>query len=94
MFRDVPVLVGDGVVLRPLGPDVLEGYLAGLADPEVRRLTATRRAFPREEVVAWLATRAEQHDRADRAVHRRSDGRFLGEAVLNERPPSVCTGSR
>ena len=82
LFRDVPVLTGSGVRLEPLGPAVLEDYLVGLADPEVRRLTASRHRFERDAVARWLATRSDHADRADWAVHRRVDGRFLGEAVL------------
>ena len=83
-FADQPVLVGDQVRLEPLTSAVLEPYLLGLADPEVRQLTGTRAAYERRAVELWLATRQDHHDRADWAVVRRSDGAFLGEAVLNE----------
>jgi RimJ/RimL family protein N-acetyltransferase len=83
-FRDQPVLTGELVRLEPLTEAVLEDYLVGMADPEVHRLTATHAQFDRAQVEQWLATRAQQHDRADWAVLRRSDGAFLGEAVLND----------
>lgn len=84
LFRDQPVLTGELVRLEPLTEAVLEDYLAGLADPEVGRLTGTHARFDRAQTQQWLASRAGQHDRADWAVLRRSDGMFLGEAVLND----------
>ena len=84
VFRNQPVLTGRLVRLEPLTLAVLEGYVAALAEAEVRRLTGAPAAFDRPEIEAWLATRGEQHDRADWAVLRTQDGTFLGEAVLNE----------
>lgn len=81
---DQPVLHGRTVRLEPLGPDVLEDYLRGLQDPEVRRLTGTHAVHDRAAVERWLRGRAAEHDRADWAVVRASDGQFLGEAVVHE----------
>ena len=83
-FRDQPLLIGQRVRLEPLTTAVLDDYLAALAEPEVRRLTGSRATYDRPGVEAWLATRAEHHDRADWAAVRIEDGAFLGEAVLNE----------
>src|SRR3954447_18058735 len=69
-FRDQPTLTAPRVRLEPLGPSVLEGYLAALDDPEVRRLTGAHAIFTRTGVEAWLSTRGEHHDRADWAVVR------------------------
>jgi RimJ/RimL family protein N-acetyltransferase len=84
LFRDQPVLTGELVRLEPLTESVLEDYLAALADPEVRRLTGSHAPHDRARVEQWLTSRSQQHDRADWAVLRRSDGAFLGEAVLND----------
>lgn len=84
VFRDQPILTGQLVRLEPLTLVVLEDYLAAVLDPEVNRLTGTRATFDRPKIEAWLATRAEHHDRADWAAVRVEDGVFLGEAVLNE----------
>ena len=81
-------LVGPHVRLEPLTGVVLEDYLLGLADPEVRRLTGSHVTITRAQAERWLATRREQHDRADWAVTRREDDAFLGEAVLNEFDPA------
>jgi RimJ/RimL family protein N-acetyltransferase len=70
--------------LNPLTPVVLDAYLVALADPEVSRLTGTRPTFDRPTIAAWLASRGEQHDRADWAALRAEDGAILGEAVLNK----------
>ncbi len=75
---------GLSVRLEQLTIAVLEPYLLGLEDPEIGRLTGTHGTFSREVVEQWLLTRAEQTDRVDWAVHRRSDDEFLGEAVLND----------
>lgn len=83
-FRDQPVLTGAHVRLEPLTVAVLDLYLVGLSDPEVRRLTGSQSALAPSAVEQWLRTRQRHHDRADWAVVRSSDGAFLGEAVLNE----------
>lgn len=84
-FRDQPELTGLRVRLEPLTPVVLDDYLIALADPELSRLTGSHAGMlDRPRIGAWLATRAEHHDRADWAVVRIDDGAFLGEAVLNE----------
>jgi len=88
VFRTQPVLVGPRVRLEPLTEIVLDEYLRGLADPEVRRLTGSHRTITSAEAERWLSTRREQHDRADWAVTRREDGAFLGEAVLHEFDPA------
>ncbi len=88
VFRTQPVLVGPRVRLEPLTEVVLEEYLLGLADPEVRRLTGSHMTITPAEAERWLATRREQHDRADWAVTRREDDAFLGEAVLNDFDPA------
>ena len=93
LFRDQPVLTGTLVRLEPLTQAVLEDYLVGIADPEVHRLTATHAEFDRAQVEQWLASRAEHHDRADWAVLRRSDGAFLGEAVLNDFDPDNASAN-
>jgi len=93
IFRDQPVLTGELVRLEPLTEAVLEDYLVGLADPEVGRLTGTHAQFGRAQTEQWLASRAEQHDRADWAVLRRADDAFLGEAVLNDYDPDNASAN-
>ena len=83
-FREQPALVGGLVRLVPLTVEVLDGYLAGLRDPEVQRLTGSHADFQPAAVEQWLRTRHRQHDRADWAVLRETDGAFLGEVVLND----------
>jgi RimJ/RimL family protein N-acetyltransferase len=87
-FRGQPSLVGSAVRLDPLTPAVLDDYWASLQEPEGRRLTGTHAEFDRETARQWLATRAQHHDRADWAVMRSSDDRFLGEAVINDFDPA------
>lgn len=82
LFRKLPALKGEHVTLEPLGPEHLDGYWGMLSDPKSARLTGSLRRFLREQAEAWLATRGDNHDRADWAIVRRDDGRFLGEAVI------------
>jgi RimJ/RimL family protein N-acetyltransferase len=84
LLREQPVLTGNQVRLEPLTVAVLEDYLLGLADPEVRRMTGSHTRQNPATVQRWLTTRRDQPDRADWAVVRIADGAFLGEAVLNE----------
>ena len=84
VFRDQQTLVGEQVRLEPLGPAVLDDYLAALDDPELARLTGSHGTHDQEQVVRWLTTRRDHHDRADWAAIRIADGAFLGEAVIND----------
>jgi RimJ/RimL family protein N-acetyltransferase len=87
-LRTKPTLNGQLTVLRPLGPDHAEAFWRSLCDPESRRLTGTHTEFRRDEIDAWLATRSEQNDRLDLAIHRRDDDRYVGELALTELDPA------
>ena len=94
VFRDQPVLVGESVRLEPLTAAVLEDYLAIVRDAEVRRLTGSHGPVDsREHIETWLATRPGNHDRADWAAIRISDGAVLGEAVINDLDPDNASAN-
>ncbi|HEX8082475.1 MAG TPA: GNAT family protein [Jatrophihabitans sp.] len=93
LFRDQPVLTGELVRLEQLTETVLPDYLTALADPEVRRLTGSHLPVDPAGAEQWLSSRSQQHDRADWAVLRRSDGAFLGEAVLNDYDPDNASAN-
>ena len=84
VFRRQPVLTGERIRLEQLTAAVLEPNWQSLQQHDARRLTGTRAEFSRDQVVEWLASRAEQHDRADWAVNRIADGGYVGEAVIND----------
>ncbi|WP_104160145.1 GNAT family N-acetyltransferase [Arthrobacter sp. ZGTC212] len=89
LFANQATLTTARLRLEPLGPEHFEGAWASLQDPEARRLTGTHAEFTPEQIQAWLAGLAGQHDRGDWAVIRRSDEhhpeeRYLGEVVLND----------
>jgi RimJ/RimL family protein N-acetyltransferase len=86
-FRDQPALTGGRLRLEPLTEAVLEPAWQALQDTEGRRLTGTHAEFTKDAVATWLATRRDQHDRADWAALRISDGRYVGEAVINDFDP-------
>lgn len=87
-FRDKPTLEGERIVLRPLGPEHVDTFLAAARDPELRRLTGTHTEFDRGTIERWIATRSEHHDRLDLAIHRRDDDAFLGELALTSFDPA------
>lgn len=86
-FRDQVTLETPNLRLEPLGPEHFDGAWAALADEEARRLTGTHDEFTEEQIRAWLASRADAHDRADWAIIRREDGSYVGEVVLNDLDP-------
>ncbi|HEY4457952.1 MAG TPA: GNAT family protein [Pseudonocardiaceae bacterium] len=89
-FRDQPTITGSLVTLQQLDASYIEDYLLMLGDPEAVRLTGSNAGEPtepavvREKALAWLGSRPDQHDRADWAILRKTDGRFVGEVVFNE----------
>ena len=87
LFAPQATLTTDRLRLEPLGPQHFDGTWAGLQDPEARRLTGTHAVFTREQIHAWLASRADAADRADWAIIRSADNAYLGEVVLNELDP-------
>lgn len=94
-FAEKPTLTGERVVLRPLGPEHVDAMLAGTADPETCRLTGTHRTFTRDDIERWCATRAEQDDRLDYAVHDRATDLFVGDlAITNLNPDNLSCGFR
>ncbi|MEQ0563855.1 GNAT family protein [Amycolatopsis sp. NEAU-NG30] len=84
VFRDQPTLTGPRVRLEPMGPQHFDGLWPMTSDPEGRRLTGTQQEFTEADIRRWLATRADQHDRADWVIVRRDDDQVLGEVVLND----------
>jgi RimJ/RimL family protein N-acetyltransferase len=94
-LADQAELETDDLRLVQLGPDQLDGSWAMVNDAEGRRLTGTHRDFTREEATTWLGTLPGRDDRADWAVLRRDDDRYLGEAVLNHlEPENACMNFR
>lgn len=86
-FRDQVTLETENLRLEPLGPQHFDGSWAALQDPEGRRLTGTHSEFTQEQIRAWLESRADEHDRADWAIIRKSDDAYIGEVVLNDLDP-------
>jgi RimJ/RimL family protein N-acetyltransferase len=70
-------------VLKQNGPEYFDDAWASLADKEGRRTTGTHHEFTVHEVQDFLARLPGADDRADWAVIRAADGRYLGEVVLN-----------
>ena len=93
-FGPTPQIPGHPVTLEPLTVGYLEPYLAMLGEPEGTRLTGSQSvSITREQTVQWLASRAEQTDRADFAIIAAGSGGFLGEAVLNDFDPQVASAN-
>lgn len=83
-FASTPELTGATVVLRPLGPEHVDGLMASLADPELLRLTGTHTVFSRAQIEQHCATRSAHHDRLDYAVLERESGRFIGDLAITD----------
>lgn len=84
MMLDKPILYGETVLLRPLGPADAETLFASFDDEEGKRLTGTHQTFTLEQVQAHYARVADADDRADYAIVSKADPELLlGEAVLN-----------
>ncbi|MFB9236324.1 GNAT family N-acetyltransferase [Plantactinospora siamensis] len=87
-FAVKPTLVGQRVLLRPVAADDAVGLVEMLNDPEVRRLTGTRRqARPGTELERaeqWYSSRSADENRLDLAIVERHTNSYVGETVLNE----------
>lgn len=83
-FAEKPTLVGDLVLLRPVGPADVPGLVEMLQDAESSRLTGSHAGFDQGIAENWYATRADHDDRLDLAVVDRASGGYVGEVVLNE----------
>jgi RimJ/RimL family protein N-acetyltransferase len=86
-FADTPTLIGEKVVLRPVGPADVDNMVADLADPELIRLTGTHTVFTREQIEEFCSTRADKDDRFDLAVLDRSTGAYLGGLAITQLDP-------
>jgi RimJ/RimL family protein N-acetyltransferase len=81
-LNDKPTVIGEQVRLVPLGPQHAEPFWHATVDPEIRRLTGTRREFTLDSVRDWCADRATQPGRLDLAIEDRTTGDYLGELAL------------
>jgi len=79
-----PTLLGEMLVLRPIGPQDADGVWDLVTDPEGRRLTGTTREFTRAEIDAWCAAVADEPGRIDLAVTMDPADEYLGEIVLQD----------
>jgi RimJ/RimL family protein N-acetyltransferase len=79
-----PTLAGTLVTLRPYSADDAGAAWEMVNDPEGRALTGTTATFTREQIDAWVSSRASTPDRLDLVIVENATGEFAGEAVLNE----------
>jgi len=82
-FARQPILRTPRLTLRPHGPAYIDDVMVALSDPEAMRLTGTRGAFTREQVLEHLERIVGADDRADFAILDESNS-YIGEVVLNE----------
>lgn len=86
-FADKPTLIGDRVVLRPIGPRDVDDLMADLTDADMIRLTGTHAVHTRERIEQYCAGSSGRDDRLDYAVLDRSTGQFLGDLAITELDP-------
>lgn len=80
-----PILQGDTIFLRPLGPDDAETIFASLSDEESMRLTGTQQSFTLEQVQAFYAKVPDADDRIDYAIVLKDGSDLMvGEVVFND----------
>ena len=85
-MEQTPVWNWGGYTLRPARREDAEGYYrSGFLplDPELARLTGSKPAFSRQEVVSFFLDCLEDPGRRDFLLTGR-DGEILGESVINE----------
>lgn len=79
-----PVLAGSLVTLRPYAPADADAAWEMVNEPIGRELTGTTAEFSREQIDAWVGSRADAPERLDLVIVENATGEFAGEAVLNE----------
>ncbi len=85
-----PTLTGSLVTLRPYACDGEQAQRDADAvwemvhDAEGNDLTATSATFTREQIDAWVRSRASAPERLDLAIVENATGEVAGEVVLNE----------
>jgi len=79
-----PVLEGARVVLRPYRAEDADAVWEMVHDAEGNDLTGTTADFTREQIDAWVASRATAPERLDLAIDERVTGEYAGEVVLND----------
>lgn len=85
-LAEKPTLVGERVLLRPVGAADADGLLELTSDQEVTRLTGSHPGRPmgRDTLMEWYGSRGDHAHRLDLAIIDRSTDAYVGEAVLNE----------
>jgi RimJ/RimL family protein N-acetyltransferase len=81
-FATQSVLRTPRLTLVQQGPEYIDEVMAALQDTEAMKLTGTRGAFTREQVLLHLERIVGANDRADFAIL--ESGTYIGEVVLNE----------
>lgn len=70
------------MTLRPLGLEDADSLWSDVRDPELRRLTGTRREFTYNEIVSYCSSRDAETSRITLAITGAGSGAWLGEIVL------------
>lgn len=83
-LHDVATLYSDRLRLEPQDIRHFDGLWGSLANRDNMRLTGTHATFSRDAIRGYLDRLPGRHDRADWAIIRAADERYLGEIVLNE----------
>lgn len=91
-----PILRGERVLLRPLGPQDTDDLYAAVNGPlQERRLTGNHHEFTYEEIAAYCASRAGKTDRVTLAITDSDSEAYLGEIVLMDHDePNRSAGLR
>lgn len=82
--RPVRLLEGERVYLRPVSAEDAEGYFQMLFNPEIRRLTGTRRAFTLEEVRRYIEAKSGDNAAVLLLIALRDDDAVIGDIALQD----------
>ncbi len=84
-MNNLPELQGDGLVLKPLGPEDAAAMFASLTDEEAMRLTGSHDEFTFDQVLRFCESVSLKDDRVDYSVYMHEQPeRSVGELVLND----------
>lgn len=82
---DKPILQGETITLRPLGPEDAAAMFASFSDEESTRLTGTHETFTLAQIKAYCARIVDADDRVDYAITLKDNPALVvGEVVLND----------
>lgn len=86
--KPVKLLEGKHVYLRPIGLEDTECYFRMLFEPESRRLTGTKQSFTKEQVQAYIESKASDTSSVLLLIALKDTDEVIGDIALQDIAPS------